>query len=151
MKTLAITNRMNAKWSIYFAFLAVLFLVAVGIAYGAKSEGVLGAEQGAIAGSAVHHVSLKDGAAFPDELVIKVGEQVQFNSNDGRSHNISSGKGNDYGEEHGHDEQGVSSGQFAADEAFLVSFPAPGTYYFHDHYDASAFITVLVYTPEEGV
>jgi plastocyanin len=127
MKTTTMTNPFE-KPGTYFLLLALLFLIGAGTAFALQSYGA----QANTAGSSVHQVALKDGAAFPDELVIKVGEQVQFNSNDGRSHNISSGKGNDYGEEHDHVAYAAASGQFEADEAYLVSFPEPGTYYFHD-------------------
>lgn len=146
MKTQAMKNPLT----LYFTALAFLFLIAVGAAYAMKSYGALGAQSAAAGNPAVHQVALKDGAAFPNEVIIELGDQVQFNSSDGRTHNISSGKGNDYGEEHGHVASGADSGEFGADEGYLVSFSEPGTYYFHDHYDADAFITVLVYTPEEG-
>lgn len=81
--------------------------------------------------------------AEPDTLTVKVGEYVQFNSNDGKKHSLSLGKG---GEVHEHNGP-FSSGEFKADEAWRVQFKEPGTYYFHDHFDPAINILLVVYDP----
>lgn len=96
----------------------------------------------------VHQISLYEDRADPNELIIKLGDKVQFNSTDGQNHNISRGKGNDYGHVHEHAPGASStteSGSFGVGEGYLVSFTQIGTYYFHDHFDPDAFITILVY------
>ncbi len=99
-------------------------------------------------GPKIHFVSLLVGGASPDELAVKVGESIQFNSMDGKSHNISQGEGNDYDKEHEHNAQNFSdSGTFGPDEGFLVSFNKIGTYFFHDHLNPDLFVTVVVYDP----
>jgi plastocyanin len=99
-------------------------------------------------------VSLTKSGMNPDALFVKVGDYVQFNSADGKKHNISIGNGsNDHGGGHeahesAHDHVGdYSSGDFGADEAWRVQFKKPGTYNLHDHYNPKLFITVVVYEP----
>lgn len=100
-------------------------------------------------GAVVHMVALgPDDAATPNTLAVKVGEYVQFNSNDGRQHQIAQGKGHDFGEDHEHTEGGLESGTFAADEAFKVQFKQRGTYFFHDNLNPKISISVVVYDPE---
>ncbi len=94
----------------------------------------------------IYYVALNEKNAIPAELLIKRGEFVQFNSNDGKSHDISTGKGNDYGREHDH-EGTTQSGPFGADEGYKVQFNLIGTYYFHDHNNPDITITVAVYDP----
>ncbi|HEY0011158.1 MAG TPA: hypothetical protein VGB97_04620 [Candidatus Paceibacterota bacterium] len=134
----------NLSWTNYFALLTLLSFAAAGVAYAAQAEGT---KQAAVP-ETIHQVALIDGEAFPNELIIPIGDRVQFNSQDGLTHDISTGKGNDYDHEHEHVTTGVSSGHFGPDEAYLVTLPGAGTYYFHDHYNPDAFITVLVYEPE---
>ncbi len=88
-------------------------------------------------------VALESGKANPDTLTVKVGESVQFNSADGKTHSLSLGKGGDAHEHNGP----FSSGEFKADEAWRVQFKEPGTYYFHDHYNPGTNILVVVYKP----
>jgi plastocyanin len=87
----------------------------------------------------------------PNELAIKAGTFVQFNSADGSSHNIAHGEGG--GDTHGHASHGeghehiggVLSGEFGADEAWRVQFNTPGTYQLHDHNYPEKNILVVVY------
>lgn len=90
-------------------------------------------------------VSLFEDKASPDTLTVKVGDYVQFNSADGKSHNLSLGKG---GEEHGHKGK-FYSGEFKADEAWRVQFKEEGTFFFHDHLNPKITILVVVYTPDK--
>lgn len=95
----------------------------------------------------IHEVSLINDQAEPNELVMKVGEEVQFNTKDNQQHVISEGKGNDYGEKHNHIEVGTTSDSqvFAAGEAYRIKISKPGTYYFHDDLHPNIYISILVY------
>ncbi len=106
-------------------------------------------ESQAVAASAptVHAVSLFMDHAEPAELLITVGESVQFNSKDGRTHTIDSGAGNAYGETHDHAGDGIESGEFGADEGYRVEFKKVGSYFFHDHDHPDVTISVAVYDP----
>lgn len=91
----------------------------------------------------------KDGMK-PDELAVKVGEFVQFNSADGERHNLAEGDGAENHEgadkvDHHDHVGGFVSGEFAADEAWRVQFNKAGTYRLHDHYNANQRILVVVY------
>ena len=91
-------------------------------------------------------VSLQQDGALPGEIAVQAGSVVQFNSADGKSHNLSLGKGGD-----GHDHAGpFHSGEFAADEAWKVQFKEDGTYYFHDHLNPDINVLVVVYTEGKG-
>lgn len=97
----------------------------------------------------IHNVSLLEGVASPDELAVKVGESIQFNSKDGRSHTITQGQGNDYDKDHEHTTHNFTdSGIFGPDEAFLVRFDKSGIFFFHDHLNPEIYVTVVVYEPE---
>ncbi len=99
------------------------------------------------AAPAVHEVSLFADHAEPTQLLINVGESVQFNSKDGNSHNIDSGAGNAYGETHDHAAEGIASGEFGPDEGYRVEFKKVGAYFFHDHDHPNITISVAVYDP----
>ncbi len=95
-------------------------------------------------------VELTPDGMKPDELALKVGEFVQFNSVDGKSHNIAEGDGKDTHAGHGdpefHDHVGgFVSGEFGADEAWRVQFKKPGTYKLHDHHNPNQKILIVVY------
>lgn len=90
-------------------------------------------------------VALIEDKASPDTIALKVGDYVQFNSADGKSHNLSLGKG---GEEHSHKGK-FYSGEFKADEAWRVQFKEEGTFFFHDHLNPKITILVVVYTPDK--
>ena len=89
-------------------------------------------------------VSLKLDKADPDTISVKVGEVVQFNSSDGKTHSLSTGLG---GTEHEHIGP-YSSGEFKADEGWRVKFKEPGTFKFHDHTNPK--INILVVAYQEG-
>lgn len=94
-----------------------------------------------------HMVRLLKEGMDPRELIVKVGESVQFNSADGRSHNIGQGDGGDpdLGRAHDHPQEALESGKFNKDEGYLVTFTRPGVYSFHDHFDSDLFITIIAY------
>lgn len=88
-------------------------------------------------------VDLTSAKAIPDTITVPVGQAVQFNTKDGKKHNISLGEG---GEEHEHTGK-YSSGDFGKDEAWRVTFTEPGTFTFHDHYNPDINILVVAYKP----
>ncbi len=130
-----------------------VFFVTGGIVFSLYNQGVLFASQTTTPaeqkkGNGVTMVALKNDKAVPDAVAIKVGEYVQFNSKDGKSHEIASGTGDGYGNAHGHDQSGVDSGVFGADEAYKLQFKKTGTYEFHDNKNPKIFVTVIVYKPD---
>lgn len=98
-------------------------------------------------------VMLSPSGMEPNELAVRAGEYVQFNSADGKKHNISLGEGAGGAEDQDHSPHGgkhehaagLSSGDIAPDEAWRVQFKEPGTYSLHDHYDPKLNILVVVY------
>jgi plastocyanin len=91
-------------------------------------------------------VALKPSGMEPNELAIKAGETVQFNSADGAMHNLAKGGGLEgHGSMHHDHLGGFVSGEFAADEAWRVQFKKPGTYQLHDHYNPRQNILIVVY------
>lgn len=88
-------------------------------------------------------VSLYEDKASPNTIAVAVGSYVQFNSKDGKTHDLSLGAG---GEEHQHMGK-FQSGEFKADEGWRVQFKNEGTFTFHDHYNPKVNIVVIVYTP----
>lgn len=95
----------------------------------------------------IHHVALTSKGASPADLLIKVGEYVEFDSKDGAIHDIASGAGNGDGENHAHDAAGLESGDFKADEGYKVQFKKIGSYFFHDHLHPTSTISIAVYDP----
>ena len=95
----------------------------------------------------IHHVALTEKGANPTDLLIKVGEYVEFDSKDGRVHDIASGAGDGDGEHHDHTANGVESGDFKPDEGYRVQFKEIGSYYFHDHLNPTLTISIGVYQP----
>ncbi|MDQ2973533.1 MAG: hypothetical protein M3Q79_03570 [bacterium] len=96
-------------------------------------------------------VSITKDGIQPTELAVKAGEFVQFNTADGKVHNLALGDGNgDHdthnSEAHEHNAD-FTSGDFGKDEAWRVQFKQPGTYKFHDHYNPDFRILVVVYEP----
>ncbi len=104
-------------------------------------------------------VSISPEGMQPNELAVKTGEFVQFNSADGKTHNLAFGggtsssvhegnetDGNGHDASHDHDSS-YSSGDFGADEAWRVQFKNAGTFRFHDHYNPDLEILIVVYDP----
>lgn len=99
-------------------------------------------------------VSIKPEGMDPTELAVKVGEYVQFNTADNKTHNLSLGNGQDA--EHGqhdalaHDHNaGFESGKFGPGEAYRVQFKKAGTYVMHDHDYPTNRILIVVYNPSK--
>ena len=91
------------------------------------------------------HVALGPKGAEPSIVFIKPGGTVQIDSKDGKSHELSLGKGGEH-----HEHQGdFYSGVFQADEAWRVRIDKRGTYEFHDHLNPDLFVTVVVYEEEQ--
>jgi hypothetical protein len=88
-------------------------------------------------------VALRVGGASPDSIAVPTGSYVQFNSADGKTHNLSQGSG---GEEHNHHGK-FYSGEFKANEAWRVQFNNEGSFIFHDHFNPTISILVVVYSP----
>lgn len=103
-----------------------------------------------------HRVSLTKDHNEPIDLLINVGDYVQFNSSDGGEHQIIQGKhtadhGHDeyadavHGEAHGATDAPLDSGIIKADEGYLLQFKNVGKYEFHDNYNHDYEVTVIVY------
>lgn len=100
-------------------------------------------------------VNIEHDQINPNELAVKVGEFVQFNSKDGRVHNLALGNGTGHHGDSGHEDDPVNnshehlgslqSGEFGADEAWRVQFTDPGTFIIHDHNNPELSILVVVY------
>ena len=88
-------------------------------------------------------IDLRKDDSSPTTVTVIKDSYVQFNSADGKTHNLSLGEG---GAEHDH--KGIfRSGNFGADEAWRVQFDDEGTFIFHDHLNPKISILVVVYTP----
>jgi len=92
----------------------------------------------------IQQVSLSGDKATPDTVTILAGRSVQFNSADGKTHELAQGEGTANGHTHDHEGE-FSSGEFKAGEAWRVQFKKPGTYFFHDHDNPNINILVIVY------
>ena len=103
-----------------------------------------------------YQVALKKSQEAPIDLLIDVGDYVQFNSKDGGEHQIIQGSpsvehGHDalsdatHGEEHSTSASPLDSGIIKADEGYIVQFKNVGKYEFHDNYNHRYAITVIVY------
>lgn len=113
-----------------------------------SSENTTPATSTEASGAVIHHVALTANGASPIDLLIRVGEYVQFDSKDGKVHDIASGAGDGDGEHHDHTAAGLESGDFKADEGYRVQFIKIGSYYFHDHLNPMTTISIAVYQPE---
>jgi len=131
-----------------FIVIGLIALITLGIMFYLKNNKNVNSTSNIIDTQAlIHEVSLINDKAVPNELVIKLGDKVQFNTKDDKKHVISQGKGNDYSEHHNHVEVGTTSdsGIFGKDEAYLLNINKTGTYYFHDDLNPNIFISILVY------
>ncbi len=87
-------------------------------------------------------VSLYTQSADPTVITVTSGSYVQFNSADGKKHNIAlahSGTQHDDASEY-------ESGDFGAGEAFKVQFKKDGAYTFRDKFNDAISVNVVVYT-----
>ncbi|MBW3538137.1 hypothetical protein KY386_01430 [Candidatus Parcubacteria bacterium] len=124
----------------------LVLIIFAGLAFGAATS--YSRERGQAPGGTVHQVALLADHAEPTALIVKLGESVQFNSRDGKPHNIGQGGGNENGKDHEHPRGVLESGRFGADEAYRLRFGQTGSYDFHDHLNPHIFVTVVVYDPE---
>lgn len=98
-------------------------------------------------------VALQKNAADPSVLSVPVASYIQFNSCDGRPHDIGEGQGDDtyhqaaHKDEHDHAKGGLESGVFAANQGYRLTFKQAGVYHFHDHLNPKITITVVAYDP----
>lgn len=94
-------------------------------------------------------VGLYSDAAEPSAITVAVGQTVQFNSADGKKHNLAIGGEGTQG--HGSHSQATleefQSGDFGGDEAWQATFSKTGTYDFRDKYNDRIKATVIVYQP----
>lgn len=88
-------------------------------------------------------VALGPYGANPETVVLTRGSFLQFNSADGKSHNLSLGQGG----EHHQQSSSLNSGEFKANEGWRVQFNEDGSYTFHDHLNPKVSVVVVVYTP----
>ncbi len=125
-----------------------IFLLTVGAGFGATT---LRRDKATPITDKNHVVELKSDRAEPSAIAVTKGAYVQFNSKDGKSHNIGEGSGDDgihqaeHQPEHAHDYQAKVSGAFGPDEGYRVLFNKTGTYEFHDHLNPKISVTVVVY------
>lgn len=107
-----------------------------------------------------HKVKLTKSETDPVDLLINVGDYVQFDSDDAKEHQIIQGKptedhGHDalsdatHGEEHGITNKPLDSGIIKADEGYLVQFKNVGKFEFHDNFNHDYAITVIVYDKDK--
>lgn len=97
----------------------------------------------------------------PNELAVKKGEYVQFNTNDGKFHNLALGNGSTHqshdssreqvdkevSHSETHDHKGsLQSGEFGENEGWRVRFDQVGTFIIHDHLNPENTILVVVYS-----
>jgi plastocyanin len=93
-------------------------------------------------------VSLLGDRAEPSVVTVKVGQSVQINARDGRSHQLAQA-GSGAGTGHAHDSAtDVKTKVFAKDEAYRVSFTKAGSYDFYDVENPSTVITIVAYEPK---
>lgn len=170
---------MSLSKNIYIRFLPfvvgglVAALVSFGVVYAMQSSSQTQqsnsnvsaqAESGPALGSMEnpHLVSLTKDQTEPVDLLINVGDYVQFNSKDGGEHQLIQGKptadhGHDeyanavHGEAHGTVTSALDSGVIKADEGYLLQFKNVGKYDFHDNYNHNYSITVIVYDKNKSI
>ena len=133
---------MSKNYLYIFAVIAVAALGVKSFSVYAQNDSVSRVEK-----KVIHYVALHATSSEPSYLLIKTGEYVEFDSKDGKSHNIASGVGNGNDEKHDHQQGQVESGEFAPDEGFLAQFNKVGTFYFHDHQNPNINISIGVYDP----
>jgi len=124
-------------------FVIVLFLAAAATSYGI---GHSGSGANASSGVKIYQVALEADRARPDAVQVNIGDSVQFNSKDGKSHSLGQGKG---GTEHQHTAEAPLTGRFKADEGYRQQFKELGVYNFHDHENPKINIAVVVYDPNK--
>lgn len=120
---------------IALVFGVVGFGVSVGIAKSHTSKPA----------ATVTEIQLLKDRAEPTAITVKVGETVQFNAKDGRTHDIARGSGGLAGVHTATSDTGPSSGQFGADEGYRLTMKEAGTFDFYDKLDPRLSVTIIVY------
>ncbi len=126
----------------------IVFLIAVVIG-ASVAHGLTKVKTTSADISNIHQISLESKKAEPNVVSIKVGEYVQFNAKDGKTHNIAQGEGDEFSHKHNHPEGSAESGKFGPDEAYKVQLKRTGVYHFHDHLNPDIYIAVVVYSPTQ--
>lgn len=139
--------------------LAVGFIVVVGAAFVITYELSSSSDKPPVSSTSPlgtkenpHEVALTSDNQEPIDLVVKTGEYVQFNSKDGKEHQIVNGSSS---EQHGatstgHEGSELSTGIIKSDEGYLLQFNEVGKFDFHDNYNHHYTISVLVYDPSKS-
>lgn len=127
----------------FFLFVFVALATIVATFYSGNTFGVSSPSE-KVTPSNTHIVSLLKDKADPEIVLANVGDYVQFNAKDGKEHNLSQGSGNAVSENHAHNEIGLESGVFKADEGYKIQFKKVGIYSFHDHNNPDMYIRVIV-------
>lgn len=95
--------------------------------------------------SDIQHVSLLTTGASPSEVYVKLGKSVEFDSKDGKSHNLQLAP-----PQHSHstsNDTTYRSGTFKADEAWKATFNEVDSYTFEDTLNPKVSILVVAYKP----
>lgn len=88
-------------------------------------------------------ISLDSTSAEPQTITVKTGSYVQFNTADGKKHNLFLAHS---GVQH-HDHSRYESGDFGSGEAWKVQIREDGSYSFADKYHQSVKVSIVAYTP----
>ena len=144
-----IKNLNKKSLGLYGGILVVVGLLAFGGSYAfasAQNSKKFAAKKSSSQCANAVCVSLKKGGADPNELSVTKGSFVQFNSKDGKAHELSIGEGGEDGKEHDH-HGSFHSPEIGVDEGWRVQFKEPGNYFFHDHENPEINVLVVVYEP----
>ena len=140
MKTLAVNRTTAISWA------AVFVVFAFGAFFASRAQAKTTAKP-----DTSHIVELTTSGAKPSAIAITKGDYVQFDTKDGRTHEIAQGKGGGEGHhtdgqgKHEHLSGGKLSAGFGPGEGYKVQFNQTGTYDFHDHLNPELSSTVIVY------
>ena len=96
-----------------------------------------------------HTVELGANGAVPTAIAIVKGSYVEFDTKDGRSHNIYEGGGHNHSDNSAASSAGPESGVFGPGSGYRVTFSQLGTYQFRDHLHDNIAVTVIVYEPKK--
>lgn len=135
--------KVNIRWAIF----AVILVAATAIGF--KATSLQARKSTPKSSDAV--IRLLGDHADTSVIAVTRGSYVQFNSADGKMHDIGQGSGDDEvhqaagADQHDHAPDGKQSGEFGADEAYRVQFNQVGTFSFHDHLNPKISVTVVVY------
>jgi len=139
---------------IVFAGISLLFALAALAMFSvspSRTNALLSNQPSRCAPNAAACIALLPEGPSRDIVYVKAGEQVQFNSADGASHNLylRPTEHNAHGDDHAHDAfVEKESGAFGADEAWVATFAKTGTYVFEDSQNHHSRVTVIVYSDQ---